>query len=159
MTDKPFYENVERPILVSEETYDLTSGSRSIPSVIISENKEYQVKFDGQLYNLIATTHQVSMFGYNVLGNPHVASTTLADNGLPFAIYYSMGATKIAAKSAGSYTMALYGEPTTKVIHLDEKFLPESVESVVVRSSTADSAKKFKITVDDSGTISATEVT
>ena len=31
--------------------------------------------------------------------------------------------------------------------------------SVIVKSSTPDSTKKFKITVDDSGTISATEVT
>lgn len=32
-------------------------------------------------------------------------------------------------------------------------------DSIIVKSSTPDSTKKFKITVDDSGTISATEVT
>ena len=42
---------------------------------------------------------------------------------------------------------------------LDEKFLPESVDGVVVRSSTVDSTKLFKITVDDTGAITATEVT
>ena len=30
--------------------------------------------------------------------------------------------------------------------------------SVIIKSSTPDSTKKFKITVDDSGTITATEV-
>lgn len=34
-----------------------------------------------------------------------------------------------------------------------------SKDGVVISSSTANSTKKFKITVDDSGTISATEVT
>lgn len=41
---------------------------------------------------------------------------------------------------------------------LDEKFIP-AMDSVILNSSTTDSIKKFKITVDDSGTISATEVT
>lgn len=31
--------------------------------------------------------------------------------------------------------------------------------NVILKSSTADSTKRFKITVDDSGTLSATEVT
>ena len=37
-------------------------------------------------------------------------------------------------------------------------FLPV-VDDIIISSSTTDSTKKFKITVDDSGTISATEVT
>lgn len=41
---------------------------------------------------------------------------------------------------------------------LDEANLPESVEGVIIRSSKRGSTKKFKLTVDDSGTISATEV-
>lgn len=47
---------------------------------------------------------------------------------------------------------------TSEVKKLDEKFIP-TVSSLVIKSSTADSTKKFKITVDDTGTISATEVT
>lgn len=41
---------------------------------------------------------------------------------------------------------------------LDEKFIP-AMDSVILNSSTTDSIKQFKITVDDSGTITATEVT
>lgn len=44
------------------------------------------------------------------------------------------------------------------VNHLDEMFLPESVGSVVLRSSTPGSSKKFKLTINDSGTISIVEV-
>lgn len=47
---------------------------------------------------------------------------------------------------------------TVEIKTLDEKFLPP-VSGLIVKSSTPDSTKKFKITVDDSGTISATEVT
>lgn len=47
---------------------------------------------------------------------------------------------------------------TVEIKTLDEKFLPP-VSGLIVKSSTADSTKKFKITVDDSGTISATEIT
>lgn len=46
---------------------------------------------------------------------------------------------------------------------LDEVYIPDTIQrvggDVIVSSSTPDSKKKFKITVDDSGTISATEVT
>lgn len=47
---------------------------------------------------------------------------------------------------------------TGETKQLDEKFIPE-MTSVILKSSTADSTKRFKITVDDSGTLSATEVT
>lgn len=42
---------------------------------------------------------------------------------------------------------------------LPEKYLPESVDSVIIRSSTEGSTKKFRLTIDDSGTISVSEVT
>ena len=42
---------------------------------------------------------------------------------------------------------------------IDPKYIPSELNEIVLPSSTSGSAKKFKITVDDSGTISATEVT
>ena len=47
------------------------------------------------------------------------------------------------------------------VTPMAEEFIPNIIEldSIIIRSSTTDSTKNFKITVDDSGTISATEVT
>ena len=41
---------------------------------------------------------------------------------------------------------------------LDKKYIPSELNEVILQSSTSGSTKKFKITVDDSGTISATEV-
>ena len=44
-----------------------------------------------------------------------------------------------------------------------ESFIPAIIQrvgdDVIINSSTTNSTKKFKITVDDTGTISATEVT
>ena len=42
---------------------------------------------------------------------------------------------------------------------LDKKYIPSELNEVILPSSTSGSSKKFKITVDDSGTITATEVT
>ena len=37
-------------------------------------------------------------------------------------------------------------------------YIANGDKAIILTSSTADSTKKFKITVDDSGTISATEI-
>lgn len=42
---------------------------------------------------------------------------------------------------------------------IDPKYIPSELNEIILPSSTPGSSKKFKITVDDSGTISATEVT
>ena len=42
---------------------------------------------------------------------------------------------------------------------IDPKYIPSELNEIVLPSSTSGSSKRFKITVDDSGTISATEVT
>ena len=59
--------------------------------------------------------------------------------------------------------VAIYNENEWGTKMMDEAYIPDSIQRVggdiIIPSSTADSTKKFKITVDDSGTISATEVT
>ena len=44
-----------------------------------------------------------------------------------------------------------------KTFPIDEKFIPV-MSSVTLKSTTSGSSTKFKITVNDSGTITATEV-
>lgn len=51
------------------------------------------------------------------------------------------------------YTMIFTGEKTDKLLkRVDDG-------EIIIPSSTAGSTKKFKLTVDDTGTVSATEVT
>lgn len=63
------------------------------------------------------------------------------------------------AESETAYTVSVYAPSASAYNKLPEEFLPESVSGVVIRSSTEGSTKKFKLTVDDSGTVSTAEVT
>lgn len=58
--------------------------------------------------------------------------------------------------SENPYFKKLSNERTTPMAR---EFLPSEVNEFIMNSSTSGSTKKFKITVDDSGTIKATEVT
>ena len=61
--------------------------------------------------------------------------------------------------SAGSDMPEITWDGNIGVIKkLDKKFIPSELNEVILPSSTSGSSKKFKITVDDSGTISAMEV-
>ena len=61
--------------------------------------------------------------------------------------------------SADSDTPEITWDGNIDVIKkLDKKFIPSELNEVILPSSTSGSSKKFKITVDDTGTISATEV-
>ena len=68
------------------------------------------------------------------------------------------------APSAGLYAIYDEGNPNAIAGTAEFTLKPSSenyiyITGLFLKSSTADSTKKFKITVDDSGTISATEVT
>ena len=56
-------------------------------------------------------------------------------------------------------TISAEGERLDFISDIGKKPITISAKDIILQSSTADSTKKFKITVDDSGTISATEVT
>lgn len=62
-----------------------------------------------------------------------------------------------------SYTITANFTIISELKKLLEDYIPNTIQrvgdDVIISSSTADSTKKFKITVDDSGTLSATEVT
>ena len=64
---------------------------------------------------------------------------------------------RFTAPSAGLY--AMYTEGNTSITAGTGQFTLMQIDGLTIKSSTTDSTKKFKITVDDSGTLSATEVT
>ena len=51
--------------------------------------------------------------------------------------------------------ISVYDEVVKKI---DPKYMPDDMDGIILKSSTSSSTKKFKITVNDSGTITATEV-
>lgn len=93
------------------------------------------------------------------IGNSAIVNASKEDTGEPFFIYQSMEGHNVVywkASFGNSVKVICYVEKeVTKQI--PEQYIP-TMSSVVLKSSTASSTKKFKITVNDSGTISATEV-
>lgn len=68
-----------------------------------------------------------------------------------------------SGKGPRSYTITANFTIISEVKQLSEDYIPNTIQRVgddiILSSSTAGSTKKYKITVDDSGTLSATEVT
>ena len=57
------------------------------------------------------------------------------------------------------YELHLYRYVPASIVQLPQEYVEGLGEGMIINSSTPDSTKKFKITVDYTGTISATEVT
>lgn len=124
----------------------------------------YTVVFDGVTYDLIAAKDDPDDWTYTWIGNHSLYLSSAEDNGLPFFFYVGAGDelknridSSLASKSR--ITAGIYSNPSYVYHKLDANYLPESVDFVVLNSATAGSTKKFKITVNDSGTLTATELT
>ena len=122
----------------------------------IVEGRTYMVNWDG-------TSYECECFvvkSFLSIGNPSIAGG-VADAGEPFLYAYNPNKASgqfLTLDTSASHTIIVTtaGEVVTLMA---EEFLPSTVNELIMNSSTTDSTKKFKITVDDSGTISATEVT
>jgi hypothetical protein len=88
----------------------------------------------------------------------------IEDTGEPFLIRSYFGPednltdkTTVYAADGGEHTISI-SILLNNINKMPECYLPESVSGIVIRSSTLGSTKKFKLTVDDSGTVTAKEV-
>ena len=66
---------------------------------------------------------------------------------------------KQASAPTTDYELHLYRYVPAGIVKIPKEYVEGLEEGMIINSSTAGSTKKFKITVDDTGTISATEVT
>lgn len=130
--------------------------------------KTYVVNWDGTEYEVVgqdayATTggqlpgvflgDGANLGGANT-GEPFMILEVSAEVAAQMGIYGMIG----SVDGSLNIPFTIYKDGT-EIRKLDERCMPESVESVIIRSSTEGSTKLFKLTVDDSGTITATEVT
>lgn len=122
----------------------------------VVEGQTYTVNWDGTEYECVG-------FAFNsmpMIGNLSIFSLSESDDtGEPF-LYYNNG----NKGGFGTFdTSASHSISVKKIVEIvtpmAEEFLPSEINELIMNSSTTGSTKKFKITVDDSGTISATEVT
>ena len=137
----------------------------TLPNPIeIIEGQTYTVNWDGTEYKCVGFTIDEDKCGF---GNPYLLKVG-DDTGEPFSYTYNktyaIGGFMTSDTSAShtisvkkiEETVTLMAEEFMPVIPLDK--LP-TVPYLLINSSTPGSTKKFKITVDDSGAISAAEVT
>ena len=116
----------------------------------------YTVNWDGTEYECVCSTFN----SVPMIGNLSILNAG-NDTGEPFfgvrgadrdtVVFYTLD-------TSASHTISVttVGEVITPMAR---EFLPSEVNELIMNSSIPESTKKFKITVDDSGTISATEVT
>ena len=123
----------------------------------IVDGQTYTVNWDGTEYECICVAFNKNG---NVLGNLSIVGAS-DDTGEPFVYSYNTSEASggfVTYDTAASHTISVKTAEEI-VTSMAAEFLPSEINELIMNSSTTGSAKKFKITVDDSGTISATEVT
>ena len=85
-------------------------------------------------------------------------SITLPEKGTYFAKYKNYYITGVVLGDGNKPEITWDGNIDI-VKKIDSKFIPSDLNEIILPSSTAGSSKKFKITVNDSGVVTATEVT
>lgn len=134
-------------------------------NLYLSIDQDYNVMWDGTSYT--CTCMNDDMFT-PCIGNRALRSEYDTDTGEPFCVaigWNDAGTAKvfdIRAETSGTHTIGIETQAYVPA-PLDEGYIPDTIQrvggDVILNSSTEGSTKQFKITVDDSGTLSAVEVT
>ena len=114
----------------------------------------YTVNWDGTEYECAGSAYNEKNFSF--IGNLSISGVG-NNTGEPF-LYVPAGSGFNTPDTSASHTISVKTTVET-VTPMAMEFLPSEVDELIMNSSTTNSTKKFKITVNDSGTISATEVT
>ena len=125
-------------------------------NLVVSDIKpgdKITVIWDGVSYDTLVTKPADAPEDLPIFGNLDLIGMGEATD-YPFAY---IGGDWCTTDTAATHTIKVMRQQVT-ITPMSTDFLPV-VDDIIISSSTADSTKKFKITVDDSGTISATEVT
>ena len=148
--------SVQTTTLMEEQELAFTEAGPGIYITRLTEElaivvgQTYTVSWDGTEYRCAC----VDDGKYAMLGNLSIAGNG-DDTGEPF-VYRAKSFGTLDTSASHTISVKTIAETVTPMA---EEFLPSDVNELIMNSSTPDSTKKFKITVDDSGTISATEVT
>lgn len=146
---------------VENEGVRTFEGSVTLNGNNIVLGEIYDVKIDDVLYKVECR----DLNGVQILGNATFIVTgnpSYDDTGEPFVIRLNFDAGDIFGTTtleAGNHTISINGLTRT-IIKIPKEFLPDDIgTAMIVKSSTEGSSKRFKITVDDTGAITATEIT
>ena len=153
--------SVQTTTLMEEQQVAFTlSGEEAYMAQItnafeVVEGRTYTVNWDGAEYECVGVVFNSML----ALGNLSIVGDG-GDTGEPFIYGYNtkrhsgMFATH---DTSASHTISVKTAEEI-VTPMAAEFLPSEINGLIMNSSTTDSTKKFKITVDDSGTLKATEI-
>ena len=179
VSKKPFFNNSLNTQITGEASISNILGGNDYIDLGVtapSFNEGLYYKVEGEVSFLNNTANQT----HTLQINKYCKADSM--NGIPLGTIYDSAVNcnfsisfygnnsyypgKLVTSSVGSnnsYTITVNFTIVSEVKQLPEDYIPNTIQrvgdDVIIPSSTADSTKKFKITVDDSGTISATEVT
>ena len=129
-------------------------------AIEIAKGQTYAVNWDGSEYECVCFVFNLSP----TIGNMSILGVG-DDTGEPFLYSPADRAFFVTLDTSASHTISVKKIEET-VTPMAEEFMPvipsdkmPTVPYLLVNSSTTNSTKVFKLTVDDSGAISATEVT
>ena len=164
--------SVQTTTLMEEQELEfvLVNNNKGIYAAVLTnaleiiEGQTYTVVWDGAEYKCVGFAMDEETC---VCGNRSIFGVG-DDTGEPFVCSYNKNtvASDFATlDTSASHTISV--KTTEEIVTpMAEEFLPNipadklpAADALYLKSSTADSTKQFKITVDDSGTISATAVT
>ena len=157
--NRPFYtvDPVET-VIVEESTVAFSKAlgdfyCAEFPYFEATVGDTYKVSWDSTVYECTC----IDIDGDIHIGDPHLLDGG-SGTGEPFDITvdHIHGALIATVDTSDSHTFSI-SRLVTEVVKIDEKYLP--TPEYIIPSSTSGSTKKFKITVDDSGALTATEVT
>ena len=158
--NRPFYMGAPiETVIVEESTVAFSKSPEGFyagefPSFEAKVGDTYKVSWDSTVYECTCRT--------DMNGDIHIGDPYLLDGGSgtgePFDIIvdHPNGALIVTEDTSASHTFSI-SRLVTEVVKIDEKYLP--TPEYIIPSSTSGSTKKFKITVDDNGALTATEVT
>lgn len=118
---------------------------------LFQPNQKYAVYWDGVRYESLCFDFD----GSYLLGNPFIQYGGEINTGEPFLLFILSTWTAVYCMDEEEHSIVIGNTGYDK---LPEKYFPESLKGVVLRSNTEGSEKKFMLTVDDSGAVTATEV-
>ena len=186
IANRPFYHDivVSKNYRGFPQTYIAIEGTdfyKSDPKQPSTSNGLLNINSDTTyVVNGAITTPTKFRINYSyeyAIGNPYLivqsgyASNATLANGEPLPdtgedwVYFQIpsSANYIAISKKQHWTSDAYVLQKEEIKKIDDEFIPDTIQrvggDVIINSSTPDSTKKFKITVDDTGAISATEVT
>lgn len=145
------------------------TNARDTPHFEIIVGAKHTISWNGDTYECIGKSFPAGNGEFRYVGNAVVSDTLSGavneDTGEPFVFYYALdnnGGYNFCT-AEGNYTDADVAVAVNVVTptpnKMPQKYMPESVDHVIINSSTTGSTKKFRLTVNDSGTVTATEVT